>query len=176
MSFSSGASATWRRCDLGVALKGAKRRPDREETRNLSMILLAASTDTTSGQITFTFAALANDANAFRRLRASEDLAKNAVLETARYSPGLWTAPRFAREGGEIGGHTVEPGTQVNAFFLAANRDPEVFEKPDELNIERKLPRPPLNWSSGRHFCPGKPLAVLEIEEAVRAAADVGAA
>lgn len=143
----------------------------RNEARNLSIILLAASTDTTSGQITFTFAALADDPEAFRQLRANDNLAKNAVLETARYSPGLWTAPRFAREGGEIEGHAIEPGTQLNAFFLAANRDPEVFEEPDELKIERKLPRPPLNWSSGRHFCPGRPLAVLEIEEAVRAVA-----
>jgi cytochrome P450 len=46
-----------------------------------------------------------------------------------------------------------------------------MFDDPDELRIDRNLPRPPLNWSSGRHFCPGRPLAVLEIEEAVRAVA-----
>ena len=43
------------------------------------------------------------------------------------------------------------------------------MKTPDVLNIDRKLPRPPLNWSSGRHFCPGRPLAVMEMEEALRA-------
>lgn len=140
-----------------------------EELRNLCMILLAASTDTTSGQLTYTFAAFAEDPASYRRLRESPDLIPNAVLEAARFRPSLWTAPRFAREGGRLNGIDLAPGTQINAFFLAANRDPEVYEEPNVLKVDRKLKRPPLNWSSGRHFCPGRPLAVMEMEEALRA-------
>jgi cytochrome P450 len=144
-----------------------------EEVRNLSTILLAASTDTTSGQLTYTFVALAENPECYRRLRTAPDLVGNAVLETARFRPSLWTAPRFAREGGRLNGLELAPGTQLNAFFLAANRDPEVYEAPETFAIDRQLVRPPLNWSSGRHFCPGRPLAVMEIEEALRAATGI---
>ena len=99
-----------------------------EELRNLCTILLAASTDTTSGQLTYMFAAFAEDPSSYRELRESPDLIGNAVLEAARFRPSLWTAPRFARDGGRLNGIELAPGTQVNAFFLAANRDPEVYE------------------------------------------------
>ena len=45
-----------------------------EELRNLCTILLAASTDTTSGQLTYTFAAFAEEPASYQRLRESPDL------------------------------------------------------------------------------------------------------
>ncbi|NIU70706.1 MAG: cytochrome P450, partial [Actinobacteria bacterium] len=60
-----------------------------------------------------------------------------------------------------FGGYRLKAGEQVLACFAAANRDPEVFEAPDELDIGRE-PNPHLSFGTGPHMCLGAPLARLE--------------
>ena len=54
-------------------------------------------------------------------------------------------------------------GSKVSAILGSANRDPEVFENPNTLDITRKENKH-LSFSKGIHFCIGSPLARMEVE------------
>jgi cytochrome P450 len=56
-------------------------------------------------------------------------------------------------------------------ILAAANRDPEVFDRPDTLDLGRE-PCPHLSFGAGIHFCLGVTLARLEGQEVFRALAE----
>ena len=140
------------------------------EVRDLVIILVLGSTDTTNAQTACVFKALADNPEAWPTLRSDPELVPNAVLEASRFIPGVWAMTRVAREPAVLRNVEVPAGTHIFVDFIAANRDPELFESPDTLNVRRQMKRPPLNWSVGRHFCPGRPLAVMEMEETLKVA------
>ncbi|MFN8614011.1 MAG: cytochrome P450 [Vulcanimicrobiota bacterium] len=55
-----------------------------------------------------------------------------------------------------LGGQQLKQGQRVVIFFAAANRDPRVFEAPDEWRRGRP---PHLSFGHGPHRCPGARLA-----------------
>ena len=61
---------------------------------------------------------------------------------------------------------TIKAGDTVHVSYLAANRDPERFERPDELDLDRQ-PSPHMTFGWGAHHCIGAPLALMEIELAI---------
>jgi cytochrome P450 len=54
----------------------------------------------------------------------------------------------------------LEPGVRTLVLLGAGNRDPEVFEAPDEIRLDR-APNPHLAFGAGVHFCPAAPLVRL---------------
>ena len=68
---------------------------------------------------------------------------------------------RYPLEDLEIAGQTIEAGELVFASPGAANRDPQVFDEPDRLDITRSDDRH-LSFGLGVHFCLGAALARLE--------------
>lgn len=56
------------------------------------------------------------------------------------------------------------------AMIGAANRDPAVFERPDELDIGR-TGRAPLSFGAGPHVCLGAALTAMEAQAVLRALA-----
>ena len=52
----------------------------------------------------------------------------------------------------------MRAGDKVVVSFLAANRDPAVYDRPDEFDI-RRAPNPHLVFGHGPHFCLGAHLA-----------------
>ena len=91
-----------------------------------------------------------------------------AVEELLRYDPPVQFAARVALEAVELGGHAIPAGARVMVLLGAANRDPERFERPDELDVTR-ADRGHLAFGMGPHFCLGNALARLEGEVALRA-------
>ncbi len=63
----------------------------------------------------------------------------------------------------EMHGVTLAKGTTVNVRYAAANRDPEQFENPDALDLERKNAATHLGFGTGTHHCLGAPLARREL-------------
>ena len=75
---------------------------------------------------------------------------------------------RIATQAVSIGGRAVAPGDQVLVNWTAANRDPRVFGDPDSFDPDAHAAYN-LVWGIGKHVCPGRPLATLELRALVRA-------
>ncbi|MEU8891246.1 cytochrome P450 [Streptomyces sp. NPDC048442] len=99
------------------------------------------------------------------RLRAEPTLLPQAVEELLRFVPhrNAVGIARIATEDVEVGGVTIRAGEAVHASYLSANRDPAVFDHPDELDFDRG-PNPHLSFGHGPHFCLGSNLARMESE------------
>ncbi|RDI41762.1 cytochrome P450 [Nocardia mexicana] len=78
-----------------------------------------------------------------------------AVDELLRYlSPQVLAGPRFAMTDIAIGEYSIAAGDTVLLCLAAANRDPEIFDMPDELDL-RRSPNPQLSLGYGIHACAG---------------------
>jgi unspecific monooxygenase len=88
------------------------------------------------------------------------------VEEMLRFDSALQLFERTATADVRIGGVTVAEGQKIAALLGAANRDPAVFDEPDELRPTRD-PNPHLAFGAGVHFCLGAPLARMELAESL---------
>jgi cytochrome P450 len=68
---------------------------------------------------------------------------------------------RVTLEDVEIAGSTIPAGDHVLLLIGSANRDPEVFVRPDVFEIGRDTTEM-LSFGRGTHFCMGAALARLE--------------
>ena len=97
------------------------------------------------------------------------DAELDAVLdEILRIDDPFVSNRRVATRPVTVGGRRIEPGERVFLSWTAANRDPAVFGDPDAFDPARNGPDT-LVWGIGRHVCPGRPLATLELRVLVRA-------
>ncbi|MCT1774634.1 cytochrome P450 [Brachybacterium sp. p3-SID957] len=74
-----------------------------------------------------------------------------------------------------LAGHRIEEGERLIIHWTSANRDERVFADPDRFDPEGNAPHN-LVWGIGKHVCPGRPLATLELVvllQELLAAADV---
>jgi hypothetical protein len=88
--------------------------------------------------------------------------------EMFRHDSPLHLFERTATADVTLGAVTVEEGQKVAALLGAANRDPAVFDAPDEFRPDRD-PNPHLAFGAGIHFCIGAPLARLELQTSIAA-------
>jgi len=130
--------------------------------------LLTGGVETvSSGLPSFVFALLTHP-DQLALLRSHPELMPSAVEELLRFVP-INTAAMFARyalRDVELGGVVVRAGDAVLPALAAANRDPDVFEDPDRLDITRES-NPHMTFGHGPHFCVGAQLARLELQESL---------
>ena len=100
-----------------------------------------------------------------RGLQPAEDVALT-VEEMLRFDSALQLFERTATEEVEVGGVVVEPGQKVAVLLGSANRDPAVFDAPDEFRPDRS-PNNHVAFGVGVHFCLGAPLARMELFESL---------
>jgi unspecific monooxygenase len=97
------------------------------------------------------------------RLRSDPSLVPVAIEELMRWDTPLQMFERWVLEDAKICGATVPKGAELGLLFGSANRDPTVFDRPDELDVARE-PNPHVSFGAGVHFCLGAPLARLELQ------------
>ncbi|GAB1422610.1 cytochrome P450 [Anaerolineales bacterium] len=135
---------------------------DHMELLSMIFLLLVAGHETTVNLIGNGVLALLTHPSQFEKLKQQPALIHSAVEEMLRYNGPVETPTlRFASENVEWDGQQIAAGDIILPSLLGANRDPAVFENPDDFNIERS-PNPHLAFGNGIHFCLGAPLARLE--------------
>lgn len=97
--------------------------------------------------------------------RAGLDRAADELL---RYDGPVQAVTRIAAADLTLGGRQVARGQEVIALVAAANRDPEAFERPDEIVLDR-APNPHLALGRGAHVCLGAALTRLVFRAAFTA-------
>ena len=128
-------------------------------------LMLIAGIDTTWSSIGAALWHLATHPDDRRRLVAEPALLPTAIEEFLRaYSPV--TMARVAAEDTTLGARAVKKGERVVLSFPAANRDPAIFENPDEVVIDRQRNRH-VAFGSGIHRCAGSNLARMEMTVAL---------
>ncbi|MFI6287276.1 cytochrome P450 [Streptomyces sp. NPDC051018] len=95
-------------------------------------------------------------------LRADHSLLPTAVEELMRYDTPLQLFERWVLDDIEIDGTRIPRGSELALLFGSANRDPQRFDRPEELDLSRK-DNPHVTFGAGIHFCLGAPLARVEL-------------
>jgi hypothetical protein len=130
-------------------------------------LLLMAGIDTTWSSIGSSLWHLATHPDDRDRLVAEPELIPVAVEELLRaYAPV--TMARVATADSEVGGCPVHAGDKVLLPFPAGNRDPDKFDHPDEVIIDRARNRH-FAFGIGIHRCLGSNLARMELRVAIEA-------
>jgi cytochrome P450 len=128
-------------------------------------LVLIAGIDTTWSGIGSSLWHLANHPEDAARLVDEPMLMPLAVEELLRaYSPV--TMARQVKSDTEFSGCPMREGDKVLLSFPAANRDPEAFERPDEVVLDRKHNRH-VAFGVGIHRCAGSNLARMELKVAL---------
>jgi cytochrome P450 len=127
------------------------------------LILAIAGSETTRSAISGGLVALLDHPDQVARLRADPSVVHSAVEEVIRWVTPVACFARTANTDVEIDGRLIRAGDRVSLWFPAANRDPRVFDRPDEFDIARE-PNPHVSFGGGgAHFCLGAHLARSEI-------------
>ncbi|MET9511846.1 cytochrome P450 [Streptomyces flavidovirens] len=105
-------------------------------------------------------------------LRANPDRMGRAVDELLRWNLSIGDGlPRLALADVQLGDVLVRKGELVLVLVEGANFDPEVFEDPEILNLNREH-NPHLAFGGGKHFCPASALGRAHAETALAALVD----
>jgi cytochrome P450 family 142 subfamily A polypeptide 1 len=137
-------------------------RLDDESIVNEALLILIGGDETTRHVISGGMRALLERPEQLDALRADPGLLPVAVEELLRWVSPVKNMARTATRDVEVRGQRVRRGDQVILFYPSANRDEEVFARPDDLDIRRD-PNPHLAFGFGTHFCLGAALARLEL-------------
>jgi cytochrome P450 len=105
---------------------------------------------------------LARDPELQQRLREDPGLLPGAVEELLRVDDPLVANRRTTTREVRVGERTIPAGEPVTLMWTAANRDPEAFDRPEQVDLERNR-EASLVWGQGIHLCLGAPLARLEL-------------
>ena len=144
----------------------------REQALVNTSLLLLAGHETTINLI-------CNGTLAFMQNRDQWDLLKadpqgmmvRANEEALRYDSPVKSIQRLAAQDVEMRGKLIRKDDRIRWFIPSANRDPNKFERPDEMDITR-WPNPHVSFGAGIHHCLGATIARVEGQEVFRELAE----
>jgi cytochrome P450 len=132
------------------------------------MMVLNGGHETTANLLNNSLLALAGNPDQMAVLRSGSGNMVTAVEEFLRFDSPVLSIGRIVTQDMELGNKQLTKGERVFAMLLAANRDEDVFDDPDRLDVSRN-PNPHMAFGKGNHFCLGTPLARIEGQIALEA-------
>lgn len=125
------------------------------------LLLLIGGHETTVNLLANGLLALLRNPDQLSLFASTPGIEAQAVEELLRFDAPVQYIGRVAKTDVEISGKRIPAGSILRLIIAAANRDPDVFEQPDALDL-RRSPCPHLSFGMGIHSCLGGPLARLE--------------
>ena len=159
------------RDDLMTALVQSEIDGDRLDDLELNLFfvtLVVAGNETTRNLINHATLALIEHPDQAQRLRDDPSLYPTAVEEMLRWGTSIHNFRRTATRDTELGGQAIAAGDKVVVYYMAANRDPEVFDDPYRFDVGRTPNDHVAFGGGGVHFCLGANLARSEIRAMTR--------
>jgi len=123
---------------------------------------LNPSLDTTIAATAYGLHLFADSPDEWHKLRQQPDLIPNAIEEIVRLSTPIRGLSRYVAQDCQLSGQNLKHGDRVFVLFAAANRDPAVFENPNQFDIQRRTAQH-MGFGKGIHFCLGMRLARMEM-------------
>ena len=139
---------------------------DDDEMLDICYLLFVAGLETTAGTIRVGLRHLAQHPEELALLAADPSLIPAATEEFLRALSPVQAMARTLRLDTRIGDVDMRAGERVVLAFGAANRDPDVFECPYDVRIDRS-PNPHVAFGIGAHRCLGSNLARREVNVAL---------
>jgi len=133
-----------------------------EEQLSMAQVLLIAGNETTRGLIAGAGLEMSEHPDQRRILVDSPDLVPNAVEEFLRYVTPVTHMCRTAMDDVEIRGRQIAKGDYLMLLYPAANRDEDIWERPQELDVTRTPDPSHVAFGFAEHFCLGASLARRE--------------
>jgi cytochrome P450 len=99
----------------------------------------------------------------YDKLIADPGLVAKLVPEIIRWQTPLPYMRRTATRDCEIGDKEILEDDQILMWYLSANRDEDVFENADAIDLERDNADRHLSFGYGIHFCMGSRLAEMQL-------------
>ena len=127
------------------------------------LLLTVAGNETTRNLMSGAMCAFFDNPEQWQKLRDDRSLLPGAVEEMLRYVTPVMNFRRQSTKAFEIRGQRIEEDEKVVFFHASANRDEDIFDRPDAFDITRN-PNPHMAFGGGGpHFCLGANLARVEI-------------
>ena len=160
------------RDEEGVAMTDA-------ELRDELVTLLLAGHETTATSVAWAIERLVRHPDKLKKLIAeidageSEEYQQAVVNETMRVRPVVPMVVRILKQPMRVGEHELPKGTRVAPSIWLTNRDPKVYEDPEEFRPERFMESQPETFSwipfgGGIRRCIGASFATLEMKLIMR--------
>ncbi|WP_330254114.1 cytochrome P450 [Nocardia sp. NBC_00565] len=156
------------RKDPGEDLLGAVARSvnddvvSEHEGMTILTTLLSAGGETTTSLLGNAVRILADNPELQEHLRQNPGQIPTFAEEALRLESPFRYLMRSVPEDTTLGSVEIPADSTVLLLWGAANRDAAEFERPDEIDLGRRVPRRHVAFGRGIHTCVGAPLARLE--------------
>jgi cholest-4-en-3-one 26-monooxygenase len=155
-----------KRDDIVTALLDAEVDGDRltEMDFNLFFLLLAvAGNETTRNSISHGVRAFCDNPDQYQLLVDDPSLAASATEEVVRWASPVMYFRRNVTRDTTLRGEEIKAGDKISIWYISANRDEDVFDRPFEFDITRDPNEHVGFGGGGPHHCLGANLARMEI-------------
>ena len=132
------------------------------------LLIIFAGNDTTRNSLSGAMKLLTQFPEQKQMLLDDPSLIEQAVPELLRLVSPVMYMRRTALADAEFSGQKIAKGEKIVMWYGAANRDPEVFQDPDRMDMHRANAKNHLAFGTGPHVCLGQRIAVMQLAAAYR--------
>ena len=146
-----------------VTYKALDRKLTDDEINGVVYAMVIGGLETTQYAIAEQAQLICDHPGLFQKLKADRSLIRVFIEEGMRLrSPTQGLSTRTTSQDEIFQGVKVPAGSMLHLRWAAANIDPDEFEEPKELKLDRKAVTRHLAFSAGPRVCPGAGLSRLE--------------